>query len=79
MADPITIGGIISGIGALAGAGAGLLNKPKAPRAAPTPVAPTADDEEIQRARRRRAALARQESGVRSSVLTRPGGRETLG
>lgn len=50
--------------------------KPK--QQAPKP-APTADDKQIQSARRRRVQLAQQRSGVASSVMSQPGTRETLG
>ena len=58
----------------------GLLKMPKPPKpAAPpeTPAAPEADDEMIQRARRRSLAAMRNRSGVLST--TRPGAGGTLG
>lgn len=54
----------------------GLFGKtPKVETPAP---APTPDDKEVDEARRRRIALAQQQSGIRSSVLS-SGKRETLG
>lgn len=51
---------------------------PKAPKVEKPKVMPTADDATIQDQRRRRSAMARQQSGIASSVLT-AGSRETLG
>lgn len=55
------------------------LFSPKKPKVEAPTTAPTADDREIQTARRRRAALARQSSGVVATATSRPGQRETLG
>lgn len=51
--------------------------KPKDPP--PVQEQPDPEDPKIEAAKRRRIALAQQQSGIRSAVLTQPGGKETLG
>ena len=49
------------------------------PKVAPVEAQPDPDDAKILAAKRRRIALAQQSSGIRSAVLSQPGGKETLG
>ncbi len=70
---------IAAGLTAAGTIGATALQKtPKAPTPEKPKVMPTADDAAIQETRRRRSAMAQQQSGLASSVLT-TGSRETLG
>lgn len=55
------------------------LFKTKQPEVQEPEPQPDPDDPKIQAAKRRRIAMAQQASGIRSAVLTRPGGKETLG
>lgn len=57
----------------------GLFGGGKTPSVAPPKTAPTPDDDAIRKTKSRRAALAQQQSGIRSAVLTGAGSRETLG
>lgn len=49
------------------------------PKLEPVKEQPDPEDANVEAAKRRRVALAQQQSGLRSAVLTRPGAKETLG
>lgn len=69
----------IGAAGAIGSAALSAAMQPGSPKMGAARTAPTMDDQQIQDARRRRVAIAQQQSGVRAATLSRPGARETLG
>lgn len=79
MADPMTWVAIGTAVAGVASAGAQIATKPKTPKMPETKTAPVQDDQQLEAAKRRRIAIAQQQSGSRSAMLSAPGARETLG